>query len=210
MLLRFNAQPSVAARAVVALFAFASCALASPPPPGPSGPSSPPNNGPGAGKVVDLKPLVPSLSPETHIFLPDSDEFSNHTIRWSNLAPPTPNVVILPATEKDVVKIVSLVDVYTQVEDEANVARPKVKFASEKNIPILGYNGHHGTITTLGRMKYGIQISLKQLNSITIAKSNTTVTIGGGTNSKLVTDTLWAAGKQTGKFILTELRLSHH
>jgi hypothetical protein len=74
----------------------------------------------------------------------------------------------------------------------------QVKFASDQDIPILAYNGHHGTLTTLGRMDYGIEIYLPQLNSISIAKDGKTATIGGGTNSKAVTDTLWAAGKQAG------------
>jgi FAD/FMN-containing dehydrogenase len=77
----------------------------------------------------------------------------------------------------------------------------KVKFAFEKDIPFLAYNGHHGTITTLGRMDYGIEIYLPQLNTISIAKDKKTVTVGGGTNSKKLTDALWAVGKQTGTLI---------
>jgi FAD/FMN-containing dehydrogenase len=46
-------------------------------------------------------------------------------------------------------------------------------------------------------MSYGIEIFLKQLNSIQIATDGKSVTVGGGINSKVVTDTLWAAGKQT-------------
>ncbi len=47
-------------------------------------------------------------------------------------------------------------------------------------------------------MTSGIEIHLSQLNSIKIAKDGKTVTLGGGVLSKNVTDTLWAAGKQTG------------
>lgn len=65
-------------------------------------------------------------------------------------------------------------------------------------MPFLATNGVHGSITTLGQMTYGIEISLKQLNTIKIATDGQTVTIGGGVMSKNVTDTLWAAGKQTG------------
>ncbi|KAJ4312741.1 hypothetical protein N0V94_007294 [Neodidymelliopsis sp. IMI 364377] len=46
-------------------------------------------------------------------------------------------------------------------------------------------------------MDYGIEIYLPQLNSISIAKNGSSVTLGGGTNSKKLTDALWAAGKQT-------------
>jgi hypothetical protein len=64
---------------------------------------------PAAG--IDLKTLAPELSRTTEILLPGSDEFTKHTVRWSNLEPPTPNVVIVPGTEKDVAKIVRSFDV---------------------------------------------------------------------------------------------------
>ena len=51
---------------------------------------------------------------------------------------------------------------------------------------------------SLGKMTYGIQIYMPQLNTISVAKDKNLVTIGGGTNSKKVIDALWAAGKQTG------------
>jgi len=77
---------------------------------------------------------------------------------------------------------------------------------------VLAYNGHHGTLTTLGRMDYGIEIYLPQLNTISIAKNENLVTIGGGTNSKKLTDALWAAGKQTGNpiFITTSFHSRLH
>ncbi len=46
-------------------------------------------------------------------------------------------------------------------------------------------------------MNRGIGINLAKLSGVTIASDGKTATIAGGTNSKLVTDTLWAAGKQT-------------
>jgi phosphoribosylformimino-5-aminoimidazole carboxamide ribonucleotide (ProFAR) isomerase len=48
-------------------------------------------------------------------------------------------------------------------------------------------------------MDYGIEIYLPQLNTISIAKNKKSVTLGGGVNSKKVTEALWAAGKQTGR-----------
>lgn len=47
-------------------------------------------------------------------------------------------------------------------------------------------------------MDHGIEIYLNQLNTVEVAADGKTVTIGGGTRSKEVTDTLWAANKQTG------------
>lgn len=63
----------------------------------------------------------------------------------------------------------------------------------------MAYNSAHGAITTLGRMDSGIEIYLDQLSGVDIAEDGNTVTIAGGTKSKLVTRTLWDAGKQTGK-----------
>lgn len=51
-------------------------------------------------------------------------------------------------------------------------------------------------------MDYGIEIYLGQLSGVKIASDGKTATIAGGTMSKVVTDTLWAAGKQTGKCLL--------
>ncbi|KAL5119207.1 hypothetical protein ACEQ8H_002918 [Pleosporales sp. CAS-2024a] len=130
---------------------------------------------PAAG--IDIQSLAPSLSPASRIYFPGSSQFTNYTVRWSNLDPPTPSVVIAPGNEKDVSRI--------------------VRFASQRNIPILAYNGHHGTLTTLGKMDYGIQIYLPQLNTISVSKDGNSAVIGGGVNAKNLTDALWAAGKQT-------------
>lgn len=59
-------------------------------------------------------------------------------------------------------------------------------------------------------MDYGIEIYLPQLNTISIAKDKNLVTIGGGTNSKKVTDALWAAGKQTGNSFSTKKSKNDH
>jgi hypothetical protein len=74
-----------------------------------------------------------------------------------------------------------------------------VKFANKKGLPFLAWNSAHGAMTTLGQMDGGIEIYLDQLSGVEIAEDGKTVTIAGGTKSKLVTDTLWAAGKQTGR-----------
>jgi hypothetical protein len=76
-------------------------------------PQAPAPQTPASG--IDLGALAPSLDPSTKIYLPDSNEFTTHTVRWSNLEPPTPNVVIAPTTESDVAKIVSISNTSTQV-----------------------------------------------------------------------------------------------
>ena len=72
-----------------------------------------------------------------------------------------------------------------------------MKFANEHDIPFLAYNGVHGATTTLGKMTRGISISLEKLTSIAVSPDGRTVTAGGGTNSKALTDHLWPRGKQT-------------
>lgn len=48
-------------------------------------------------------------------------------------------------------------------------------------------------------MNNGIEIWMDKLNTVELARDGKTAKIGGGALSKGVTDTLWAAGKQTGK-----------
>lgn len=72
-----------------------------------------------------------------------------------------------------------------------------MKYANKKNLPFLTYNGVHGALVSLGKMDHGVGISLSKLSGVKVAKDGKTATIGGGTMSKNVTDSLWAAGKQT-------------
>jgi hypothetical protein len=73
----------------------------------------------------------------------------------------------------------------------------QVKIANSCNVPFLAYNGVHGAITTLGRMDWGIAINLRKLSGVAIATAGDKVTVAGGTNSKVLIDALWEAGKQT-------------
>lgn len=127
--------------------------------------------------IGQAKELQDKLSSGAKVYFPGSQDFKDASARWSILDPPTINVVVVPATEKDVSET--------------------VKYANKKNLPFLAYNGAHGAITTLGKMKYGVEIYLDQLNSVEVAKDGKTAKIGGGTMSKAVTDKLWAASKQT-------------
>ncbi|KAF9871150.1 FAD-dependent oxygenase [Colletotrichum karsti] len=125
----------------------------------------------------DTAELGNKLSSTAKIYQPGTAEFTEASIRWSNLNAPTVSLVVVPGTEQDVAET--------------------VKFANEKSMPFLAYNGVHGAITTLGNMQNGIEIYLNQLTSIEVAEDGKSAKIGGGTRSKNVTDTLWAAGKQT-------------
>ncbi|KAK4230342.1 hypothetical protein QBC38DRAFT_469282 [Podospora fimiseda] len=156
----------------IAVAALATVAQAHP---GHHHPSGPPK-GP-ACDWTDFWKLGNQLSKDAEIYLPESTEWTSVSQRWSNVGTPTVNITILPANENDVVEI--------------------VKMAQRCDIPFLAYNGVHGAITTLKDMTWGIAINIRKLSSVNIAPNGQTVTIGGGTNSKVVIDTLWAAGKQT-------------
>ncbi|KAH7139584.1 hypothetical protein B0J13DRAFT_586213 [Dactylonectria estremocensis] len=131
----------------------------------------------GETPITDLGNLGKKLSKAAMVYYPGSDEFELASKRWSVLDAPKVNIVVVPATENDVVET--------------------VKFANAQDLPFLAFNTAHGAITTLGRMDHGIEIYLNLLSSVKVAQDGKTVKIGGGTQSKIVTDTLWAAGKQT-------------
>ncbi len=89
--------------------AIAAWTIASVLPGGSCGPAAPHDVFPRTSAAeIDVKALAPQLSRGSQIYYPGSEAFTNYTVRWSNLSPPTPNVVIAPGTEKDVSKIVSL------------------------------------------------------------------------------------------------------
>ncbi|KAI2612799.1 FAD-binding domain-containing protein [Hypoxylon fragiforme] len=123
------------------------------------------------------KALEDVLSPGAKVYYPNSTEFTTLTTRWSALAEPKVNVAVVPAVEDDVVKT--------------------IRYANKAKLPVLAFNGAHAAITTLARMQGGIEIYMGQLSSVTIAEDQKTVTVGGGTLTKAVTDALWNAGKQT-------------
>ncbi len=56
---------------------------------------------------IDVKTLAPTLSPACQIYFKGSAGFNASVVRWSNLDPPAPTVVIIAGTEQDVSKIVS-------------------------------------------------------------------------------------------------------
>lgn len=77
---------------------------------------------------------------------------------------------------------------------------PKVKYANSYGIPFLAVNTGHGAPKTLGTLRNGIEISLRQLNEITIAQDGDSAFFGGGVYSDQVIHTLWDAGYVAGKY----------
>jgi hypothetical protein len=56
---------------------------------------------------IDVELLSKHLDRNIDIYIPGDSLFEAFTVRWSNLERPTPNVVVIPRTEKQVSKIVS-------------------------------------------------------------------------------------------------------
>ncbi|KAF2639754.1 FAD-binding domain-containing protein [Massarina eburnea CBS 473.64] len=121
--------------------------------------------------------LFEQLSSSAHVYFPGSEGFNASTTRWSTLDAPNVTITVEVANEADVVEV--------------------VKFANEHGKPYLVVNNGHGAITTVGKLQNGVQIWMRQLNSVAIAPDSQTATFGGGILAKDVTDGLWAAGKQT-------------
>lgn len=73
-----------------------------------------------------------------------------------------------------------------------------MRLANALRLPFLATAGGHGGIASLGQMLHGVQINLRQLNSVEIQDDGRSAVMGGGVLTKEVTDALWAEGKQTG------------
>jgi FAD/FMN-containing dehydrogenase len=83
------------------------------------------------------------LSPRARIYYPGTSEFNQSTTRWSTRDAPLITITVEPATENDVVET--------------------VQYGNERNISFLAVNGGHGAITTVGKMRYGIEIWMRKI-----------------------------------------------
>jgi hypothetical protein len=86
--------------------------------------------------------------------------------------------------------------VIVEVATEADVQKT-VSYAYKRNIPFLVVSGTHGWPSSLNKLKGGIQINLRKLNSTIVDKGGKTATIGGGALQWEATKALYSAGKQT-------------
>lgn len=137
-----------------------------------------------------LSTLQPHLSPSATITFPwDSRWADLQTRATSPRLAPHYSVVIEVATESDVQATVAL--------------------ASRLEIPFLAVSGGHGWTKTLDRVKGGIQINLRKLNSTVLGKDGKTVVVGGGALQFEVVRALFESGKYTSKWhVAQELRIA--
>ncbi|KAI0849726.1 hypothetical protein F5Y00DRAFT_268817 [Daldinia vernicosa] len=113
-------------------------------------------------------------APTTAVSFPDSQAFTNATLRWDIYAPPTYVAAISPGTAADVVK--------------------SVKLARSHNISILATGGRHGYTTTFKKLQNGLAIDLSKLDTVNINQHAETVTVGGGVRVGQIFDPVYNAG----------------
>ena len=116
------------------------------------------------------------LSPGTLIYGPGSMKFDELTLRWRTTAPPKIDIVIQPAAESDIAKI--------------------VRYSNLFGFDFLVVNRGHGFTTSLGKFQ-GIQIDVKQLRKISIAADGKTAVMQGGVYASDMMKYLWDRGYYT-------------
>lgn len=67
------------------------------------------------------------------------------------------------------------------------------------NIPFLAVNRGHGSTTTLGKLRSGIEIHISVFDKIVIAKDGNSAVLGGGVYTAELVSTMWSNGKASGK-----------
>ncbi|KAI1275691.1 FAD-binding domain-containing protein [Xylaria sp. FL0933] len=115
----------------------------------------------------------PSLS---EIQYRGSEAFTNAAARWNAYGSPSYCAAVSPSSEEEVASI--------------------VKVATAANIPFLATGGRHGYGTTLKKLQNGLAIDLSRLNSVTVDKNSSIVTIGGGAKIRDVLKSVSEAGFQ--------------
>ncbi|KAF2734945.1 FAD-binding domain-containing protein [Polyplosphaeria fusca] len=130
-------------------------------------------------KTNIVEDLGPALSKDARIILRGDELYAEAAKRWQWWAAPDVAAVVDVKNEEDV--------------------RHTILYAKKHDIPFIvkSGGGGHGSIASLGTAKNAIQIWTKSLNHISISPSGNSATMGAGVNGKRVTDTLWAAKKQT-------------
>ncbi|KAH8588215.1 FAD-binding domain-containing protein [Bisporella sp. PMI_857] len=120
--------------------------------------------------------LGPRLCRGSSIYGPSDPRFAVDTARYQAYAPPIIKMVVQPACETDIPKIVI--------------------YANANSIPFLTVNRAHGLTATLGKFS-GMQIDMNLLRDITIQRGGKTAIFQGGTYDGQVIDYLWDKGYVT-------------
>ncbi|KAI9680453.1 MAG: hypothetical protein M1822_007211 [Bathelium mastoideum] len=114
--------------------------------------------------------LGPQLSNGSLVFGPNNPQWSNATSRWDTLVRPDVQVVVEPASESDIAKV--------------------IKYCDDNSFEFLVRNHGHGITQSLSAFS-GIEINVDQLQGITIDPDAEIATFQAGVYGGLVIQTLW-------------------
>jgi len=120
--------------------------------------------------------LGPQLSSGSLIFGPDDPEYPEAVRRWNTLVRPDVQVVVEPAAESDIAKI--------------------VKYCNDNSFEFLVRNRGHGTASSLSAFS-GIEINVDKLRGITIQPDGKTAIFQAGTFGSEIIERLWDQGYVT-------------
>ncbi|KAF2237159.1 Glucooligosaccharide oxidase [Viridothelium virens] len=124
--------------------------------------------------TTDLQPL---LSKDAQVFYPGSDGYHNATNRWSVHVKPGLDVIVRPASEKDVQRT--------------------VEYANAHEAPFLTIGGGHGTSNALNNIQGGIGIWMRGMRGIDFPEDGAPyATIHGGALLSEVVEALASHGKE--------------
>ncbi|KAK1751934.1 hypothetical protein QBC47DRAFT_349747 [Echria macrotheca] len=127
--------------------------------------------------------LGPRLSSGALVVFPSTPGFAALNDRWTDGGRPTYGVIIVPATERDVVEA--------------------VQYANAHGVPFFATTGGHGTWWGLAALQDGMAIWLRNLTTLELVGDGTTARLGGGLRGTDVIHGLWALGKQTTTGVCT-------
>ncbi|KAI1112706.1 hypothetical protein F5Y14DRAFT_463082 [Nemania sp. NC0429] len=116
------------------------------------------------------------LSTGSLIFGSDSPLWPDATSRWDTLVRPNVQVVVEPADESDIAKI--------------------IKYCNDNSFEFLIRNRGHGITSSLSSFS-GLEINVERLTGITIQPDEQTATLQAGVYGGLVIKTLWDQGYVT-------------
>ncbi|KAK7952001.1 uncharacterized protein PG986_007729 [Apiospora aurea] len=116
------------------------------------------------------------LSNDTLIFGPESPEFPEASSRWNEFVQPHVEIIVEPAQEADISKI--------------------VRYCNDNSIEFLVKNRGHGFTTSLNAFK-GLQINMIKLQGVDIAANGQTALLQGGAFADPTVRALWDKGYVT-------------
>lgn len=76
----------------------------------------------------------------------------------------------------------------------------QIKYANRRSTPFLAVSGGHGWPSSLNKVRGGIQINMRKLNTTTLSHDGKSATVGGGTMQYEITAALFNKGKQAGVY----------